>query len=184
MDSGSPNLPRAIDSYGVVVQLAGDASLKTMTVWVRIPPALLEDIMYETERIFYQSSGTLHYSTIRDGTYKLIVDVDQGIADFYRKLVPKARYVQRQGFPAHISVVRKITELNTEVWGKYENEVVDFLYNPTIDWCTVYYWINAYSARLEQIREELNLPVYDSVGVPEGCRQAFHITIGNLKGKM
>lgn len=133
--------------------------------------------------MLYEAQGILRYSIVDVG-YKLIVEVDQGIADFYRSLIPKARYVQRQMYPAHISVVRKEEPPSLEAWGKYEGEEIDFWYDNEIKWGQVYYWINAFSEKLEKIRTELGLPVSSQYTRPPGSWiKCFHITIGNTKGQ-
>jgi len=49
-------------------------------------------------------------------------------------------------YPCHITVVRKgkeeIPDKAKELWGKYEGEIVDFKYNPTIIYKDSYYFID------------------------------------------
>jgi hypothetical protein len=131
--------------------------------------------------MLYQSKGILRYSIVDIG-YKLIVEVDQGISDFYRRLIPKARYVKPQMYSAHISVVRRETPPNLEFWGKYDGEEIEFWYDTDIKWGKVYYWLNTFSERLEFIRTELGLPVSSEyTRPPEGFIKCFHCTIGNTK---
>lgn len=131
--------------------------------------------------MLHEAQGILRYSAIDIG-YKLIVEVDQGIVDFYRSLIPKARYVQSQMYPAHISVVRKEKPPNLDVWGKYEGEKIFFWYDTEIKWGQVYYWLNAFSENLEKIRTELGLPVSSQYTKPPGSWiKCFHITLGNTK---
>jgi hypothetical protein len=69
-----------------------------------------------------------------------------------------------------------------EVWGKYEGQEIDFSYENVIHSGTVYYWLNAFSTKLEEIREELGLPVSSQYTLPpEGFVKCFHITIANQK---
>lgn len=131
--------------------------------------------------MLYKTQGTIRYSVVDIG-HKLIVEVDQGIVDLYRSLIPKSRCVQRQMYPAHISVVRKETPKNLEFWGKYEGELVDFWYDNEIHWGQVYYWLNAFSKKLEEIRIELGLSVSSEyTRPPDSFEKVFHITIGNTK---
>ena len=131
------------------------------------------------ELTLYQSQGTLRYID-----NKLIVEVDQGISDFYRALIPKWIRTNKQLYPAHISVVRKEIPPNMKVWGKYEGNEIPFSYSNVIHNGEIYFWLNAWSNQLEQIRLELGLPV-DSLYTrpPDGLNKTFHITIGNLKNK-
>lgn len=125
----------------------------------------------------YTSTGTLRY-----GYTNLVLDVDQGIVDYYRALMPKSISTQRQMYPAHISVVRKEIPPNMQFWGKYAGEQIEFQYSNVIHYGTVYYWLNAWCKRLEEIRQELGLPI-DSpyTKPPDGFEKTYHITIGNVK---
>lgn len=128
------------------------------------------------------STGTLRYS-FNDG-YKLIVEVDQGISDYYRSLIPKYIVANPPRYPAHITVVRsyKETPTNLEPWGKYEGEKVEFFYDPEIKSGRVFHWLNAFCKRLEDIRLELGLPVVSEYTLPpEGFVKCFHITVANQK---
>jgi len=132
--------------------------------------------------ILYQAKGKLHYST--SNGYKLIVECEQDIADMYRALVPKYYYLQRQRYPAHITVVRSYKEipLNMEPWGKYDGEVIEYYYEPFIRIGTAYMWLNILCKRLEEIRYELGLPIRSEyTQPPEGFSKYFHMTIGNIK---
>lgn len=131
----------------------------------------------------FKSSGPLRYRIGQDGGYSLRVEVDQGISDFYRSLIPKWIKTNSQMYPAHISVVRKEVPVNLEFWGKHEGEEVEFVYSNEIHHGTVYWWLNAFSKRLEEVRIELGLPVSSQyTRPPDSWIKCFHITIGNMKG--
>lgn len=130
--------------------------------------------------MLFQSQGKLRY-----GKTNVVLDIDQQIVNYYRRLLPKAisHYLQRQMYDAHISVVRKeIVEPKMEFWGKYDGECIDFWYSNAIRNSDVYFWIDVWSKRLEEIRDELGLP-NESLYIqpPEGFRKTFHFTIGNRK---
>lgn len=127
--------------------------------------------------MFY-STGILKYFS---NPLKLIVQVDQGISDFYRTLIPKSHYVQRQMYAAHISVVRKEKPPKMDLWGKHQNRKIVFEYDNMIYNNETYYWLNAYAKELEEIRLELGLPICSPwTRSPDG-RHRFHVTIGNIK---
>lgn len=129
--------------------------------------------------ILHKSTGVLRYS--KDGL-NLRLSVCQGIVDLYRDLLPKSIRLNRQAFPAHISVVRKEVPPRMEFWRKYEGERLDFHYSPVVHHGKVYYWLNAFSTRLEAVRLELGLPVHSQYTLPpEGFTKCFHVTIGNIK---
>lgn len=131
--------------------------------------------------MLYTSKGTLRYEK-RGDAYKLIVEVDQGISDYYRSLIPKWIAVQPQMYPAHVSVVRKETPINVEYWGRYEGEEIAFVYENIVRSGKVYFWLNVFCKRLEVVRLELGLPVRSEYTIPpEGFTKCFHCTIGNQK---
>lgn len=127
----------------------------------------------------FSSKGVLRYS---EDPYKLIVEVDQAIADYYRSLLPKYKKPNPQKYKAHISVVRKEIPVNLEAWGIHEGEEVEFFYDPGVKFGTVYCWLNVWCKRLEEVRRELGLPVNSPYTLPpEGFEKCFHCTIGNYK---
>lgn len=131
--------------------------------------------------MLYNACGTLDYK-IADVGYRLVVEVEQDLADFYRALIPKARGVNRQRYGAHISVVRHEVPVNLDVWGKYQGEKIEFTYDNEVKWGTVYYWLNCFSKRLEEVRTELGLPVSSQYTRPPGSWiKCFHCTVGNVK---
>jgi hypothetical protein len=133
---------------------------------------------------FHESTGVLRYTPDPNN---LRVVVDPGIADFYRSLIPKWITVNRQMYPPHISVIRKeISPIWTyemiRYWGKYDGQEVSFRYSNIIHSGKMYYWLNAFSTRLEEIRVELGLPVSSEYTRPPcGFSKCFHITLANVK---
>jgi hypothetical protein len=128
----------------------------------------------------FTSTGTIKYYS---NPYKLIVEVDQDISEYYRKLIPK--YIDqpaRQMYAAHISVVRNEIPPHLSLWGKYEEEEIEFYYDNEVHFGEVYCWLNVWCKRLEEIRLELGLPVSSRFTLPpEGFIRCFHITLGNFK---
>lgn len=132
----------------------------------------------------YRATGFLKYSIDNSG-YKLIAEIEQDLADYYRSLIPKYLYVNRQRYHAHISIVRREDPPNKEFWGKYQDEEIEFLYDPDIKRGKVYYWLNCFCKRLEEIRIELGLPVSSPyTRPPDGFYKCFHVSIGNVKGEL
>jgi hypothetical protein len=134
-----------------------------------------------TTDVLFESWGPLRYS-IGTASYKLVVEVDKGIVNYYRDLLPKYIYLNRQMYAPHISVIRHEVPPNLEHWGKYEGEEVRFFYKPSVRHGTVYYWLDVFCVRLEEIRLELGLPVSSPyTRPPDGFSKCFHCTIGNVK---
>ena len=128
-------------------------------------------------RTLFKSTGIVRY-----GNTNLVLDVDQSIVNYYQGLLPKSIKPNPQKYNAHISVVRKEIPPRMDLWGKYAGEEVEFEYAHDIRSGAVYYWIDAFSKRLEEIREELGLEVSSPyITPPEGYRHTWHITIGNIK---
>jgi hypothetical protein len=130
------------------------------------------------QEMLFNSKGILRYGP----GIRAIVEVDQGVADFYRKLIPKYNYVQPQMYPAHITVVRTAKEnpKNMNVWGKYEGEEIPFSYDNYVYNNRTYWYLNVQSDRIGDIREELGLPRF-RFGELGADRRGYHITIGNVK---
>lgn len=132
--------------------------------------------------ILFQSIGVLHYSHNDNYGYRLVMDVDQGIADFYRSMLPKWIDRKPQRYGAHVSIVRKEVPVNLDVWGKHEGQEIEFSYSNMVQTGIVYFWLNVFCKRLEEIRVELGLPVSSEYTLPpEGFVKCFHMTIGNSK---
>lgn len=107
---------------------------------------------------------------------KAVVWVDQGISDYYHSLIPKYYYVRRQMYSAHITMVRNNIETpDLKFWNLYQNEQITFFYSNSIKYDGVYFYLDAKSPRMEEIRLELGLPRFRFDG------KEFHITIGNTK---
>ncbi len=126
----------------------------------------------------YKGTGKLRY-----GNKSLILDTDQGIVDYYKAMIPKYYTdITRQRHPAHISVIRNEVIPTMGLWRKYEDEIVDFEYSGFIRNGEIYWWLDAFSVRLEEIRAELGLYVVDQFTTPpSGYLKTFHITLGNWK---
>lgn len=126
----------------------------------------------------HKSTGILKYYP-----NKLIVEIDQEISNYYRKLIPKWIKTNKQMYQAHISVVRNEIPPNMQYWDKYEGNEIEFYYENIVRFGTVYCWLNVFSTRLEEIRIELGLPVSSMYTLPpEGFTKCFHATLGNFKG--
>ena len=92
--------------------------------------------------------------------------------------------MQRGKYPAHITVSRNEAPVNIEAWKKYDGEAVEFFYTPGIKQGKIYYWLDVYCVRLEDIRLELGLPVVNLYEPPlPGFRKRFHLTVANIKGQ-
>lgn len=129
----------------------------------------------------FTSHGRLRY-TRPEGRWKLIVECDQQLADYYESLMPPWIERQRPRYRAHISVVRNVVPPVKEPWGRYEGERIEFAYSNYVHEGTVYFWLNAFSVRLEEVRQELGLNVHDQYTLPPGgFRKCFHLTLANRK---
>lgn len=125
-----------------------------------------------------ESIGELKYS---NNPYKLILEVDQGISDYYRSMIPKYYKVNRQLYNAHISIVRKEIPVNLQYWNKYQGKELKFEYEPFVYFDETYFWLNCYLKEIQDIRIELGLgPSHSIVKSPDGKHDG-HMTIGNMK---
>jgi hypothetical protein len=126
----------------------------------------------------FKSTGTIQYF---DNPYKLIVEVDNEIGNYYRSFIPKFYQVRKPMYDSHISVVRNEAPVNLDAWNKYQDLKIEFKYDPFIYNDELYFWLNAYSDYLEDVRAELGLPVSSKFSRPPDGQRVFHITIGNIK---
>ena len=119
-----------------------------------------------------KSHGVLQYGP----DIRSAVIIDQQIAAYYLNLVPKYYSAQPQMYPAHITVVRFGIEIpqNMSAWGKYSGSIIEFEYVPQVEMSRVYFYLNAFSDQIGDIREELGLPRFR-------FSDHYHITIGNMK---
>ena len=128
----------------------------------------------------FEAQGILRYT--EKPTYKCILEIDQEIVNYYRWFLPKCLEINPQKYRAHISIVRKEIPKNLDFWAKYEGKVINFWYQNVIYNGEIYFWLDAYSLKLEKIREELGLSnvwIYDKPLI--GFNKIFHITLGNVK---
>lgn len=140
--------------------------------------------MIEGETL-YESTGIIRYFNDPNADpfrCKMIVEVDPEIVRFYRSLIPKSIRTNKQMYDPHISVIRKERDFKRELWGKYEGQEVVFQYSNIVRWGTVYYWLDAYSETLRQIRLELGLQPTTALNRPPDGKECYHITLGNIKG--
>jgi hypothetical protein len=121
--------------------------------------------------IWHESVGRLSYGP----GIRIVLLVDQQIADYYYSLVPKYVDLSRQAYDAHISVVRHEKPTDTSTWGNYESDEVGFEYGAQIFNDETYYWLEVVSPRLREIRKELGLTAYPP------WRNGYHLTLGNIK---
>lgn len=125
-----------------------------------------------------KSVGILVYDpkarTIESKPWWLILQACPDLARYYRyslNLFYRAQFtVQRPAWDSHISVVRGEEPLDRVAWGKYQDEEVEFEYDPELKTNGVYYWLDVECGRLFDIRVELGLP-----RIP---RHLFHMTVG------
>ena len=133
--------------------------------------------------MFYTSKGTLKYENTTSGP-RAVIEIDQGVADYYRRLIPKYMTANKQSWPSHITVVRAGIEfpLHMNHWRAYNKEVVEFIYSSVIHMDGLYYWLNCWSHRIDEIRSELGLTIKSRVTIPPpGYSKTYHITLANKK---
>ena len=128
--------------------------------------------MFETEGILKYGPGI-----------KAAVWLDKDIARYYLQLIPKFKYAKPQMYSTHITLVRTGIETpsNMSFWGKYEGELIKVSYENFIKFAYPYFYLDAYSERIGEIREELGLSRYRIPHPDSPYYNRYHITIGNVK---
>lgn len=130
----------------------------------------------------FSSTGIIKYDSTTG--YRLTVEVDPELSNYYRSLIPRYYRILRPRYPAHITVVRTEKEIpqNLDKWGKWDKHRITFLYDPFVHSGNQYYWINIWCHKLEEIRGELGLPLISKYTMPpDGFTKTFHCTIANSK---
>lgn len=139
---------------------------------------ILKTQMNNLKNIVCQSEGRLEYGP----GMRAVVWVDQDISNLYRKLIPKYYYPQPQMYNAHITVVRTSKESVKDLssWNKYNGEIISFEYERYVNFDGIYFYLNVFSDRIGEIRQELGLPRFrfGELGSAKGC---YHISIANCK---
>jgi len=134
-----------------------------------------------TEMIFY-STGIVKYDL---SPVKLYLEIDQGLANYYRSLVPKAYLLRGPAYKAHISIIRKEHVSNIDKMCTYKGEKIEYAYSidTKIDQLGDgrYCWLNVHCKRFEEIRLEIGLPRFRNIKRLENEIPCFHMTIGNFK---
>ena len=132
----------------------------------------------------HESMGILRYSVDErhDIGHKLHVEVDPGIAETYRALVPKTVRLNKPRYAPHISVIRSEIVPRLDLWGKYEGQSVRFQYDSHIYNDETYYWLRVTCPILMFVRRELGLPSLSDLARPPDMAACFHTTFANLKG--
>lgn len=128
-----------------------------------------------------KSTGVLRYDHTIEYGWRLVLDIDPGIGMFYRSLIPKSRPANPQAAKQHITIVRAQKPPKIEAWGRYEGEKVEFYYDPYIHEGSVYWFLDCYSLRLEEIALELGLSLLNQKPPVDGFNKIFHTTIANKK---
>lgn len=126
------------------------------------------------EILMFSSKGILRYGP----GIRLIISIDSEIVNYYRSLIPKHYYVSPQKYSAHVTIVRTGKEHppKMEAWGKHEGSIIPFDYDPEIHCDGPYWYLNATSTKIGEIRQELGLPEFRF-----SDRQCYHISLGNTK---
>lgn len=91
----------------------------------------------------------------------------------YFKLIPKYKCAQPQKYPPHITILRKTVERPAGNWGYRDGAMIDVSYDSCIQHNNLYYWLDAWSKDIQEIRVAL--------GLPEFRFDRYHITVGNSK---
>ena len=131
--------------------------------------------------LWVPDTGIIKYDPPRNGIKKvrpgsvLVVDVDYGIAEYYRWWVKKHFHLtlQNNAWRPHITVIDGRVPLNQEqmkLWKKYEKQVAHFEYSVDIKQHWKFWTLPVQSEQLTEIRKELGMSV----------KYPFHITFGRM----
>lgn len=129
----------------------------------------------------FEISGKLDYSVVAGG-FRLVADMDVKFAHYYYSLLPKYLRVVKTGYSPHVTIVRfRIDSPVLDNWGKRQGQIVKMMYWPVIRNDEKFFWLDMFSLELEEIRQELRLPLpgQRKPSNPMYLR-TFHMTLGKL----
>ena len=104
--------------------------------------------------------------------------VDPEIGEYYRALIPPYKRVCVPMYQPHLTVLRRFKEFPVKLdkWFDFQDTEVIIQYSPVVRESRLYYWLDAWSDDVADIRHELGLPTYRLNDF-----SSYHITIGNKK---
>ena len=109
----------------------------------------------------------------------ILVDVDLG--RLAMALIPPWLNPRQTRYPPHITVLRNEGNICHHDWGKYDNWMISFSYDPEIKFDNTYFWHAAVCPMANSIRKNLGLnPTTDLTRPPDGS-DFMHITVANRK---
>lgn len=114
------------------------------------------------------------YARIKFEPWWLILKTDEELIRYYQSYIKKIYDVkfEKTTWGSHISVNRGVEPPNKKDWNKYKGEIIPFTYSHKVERVHWFFYVDAYSKRLEDIRKELGLSKLPPCG--------FHITIGRV----
>lgn len=124
-----------------------------------------------TGKLWYDPhQGTKHF----DPWWALLV-TDEGIIDYYRWLLRRAKWMETEPnklWGPHVSVIKSSKPTDESKWGLYAGREVEFWYSNIIRWDNgKHAWLDVFSPDMSDIRVEM--------GIWPKC--FFHMTLGRLK---
>lgn len=131
----------------------------------------------------HDSTGYLRFVDDENGEpHKVIVDVDTGIVQVARALLPRTLRLNTTRYAPHITVVdRNEPVIDRSTWGRGAGWIVTFGYDSHVYNDDTYYWLRATCPALNAVRRSLGLSDWSTgARAPDGF-DSFHITIGNTK---
>src|SRR3954468_11565251 len=97
----------------------------------------------------FTSIGRLNYHS-----KWVLLDADDGISNYYRKLVWywTLKKTNRPYGGSHVTVINGDFEdcSRSPLWRKYHNELIEFAYDPLMEFDGTYFWMTVECPRLSQ----------------------------------
>ncbi len=110
---------------------------------------------------------------------KLYVEVDPGVAELTRSLLPKSLRFNIPRYAPHITIARN--ELIPEAIKLFDGHAIHFEYNPEPVVGDVYVWLRVYCNELKNLRKVLGMEPTSELSRPPDGEDCFHITVANFK---
>ena len=118
---------------------------------------------------------------VTPAAHKIHVEVDPGIVDLVRALLPPHIRLNRTRYEPHITTVRDEEVPRWEVAAELHGTPIPFEYDPRVVAGEVYWWLRVWSPELVRLRRSLGLSDLSELCRPPDLEDCFHITVGNTK---
>lgn len=123
------------------------------------------DITTETSSLWtnnvFSSTGRLVYDKKKEPLLDYAcIYTSNSLSRYYQKFLQRSLGLNsiNEVYRSHITVINHNEIVPPELWGKYQNEIIEFNYSIEVKSAGPYFWLPVVSTRVTEIRAEMGLP--------------------------